>query len=621
MATPSYTTDLTDFEDFETANTISTEFVGYTDTSKGSSQDGDFPIQGSQHASAEQRTAATGSLGSDYGSNITWTSGDYFFMWGIFLAPNAVNTYAGAGIEMAVGASISDFYRWTVGGRDFGRYPYGGWQNFVVNPEITTGRTQTGSPATNYRWVGMLCDVTSAIAKGSPYGIDVIRWGRGELIVTGGEAGDYATFLGMATANDAATAKWGLFQDVSGSYLWKGLMTLGNAASAVTFADANRAIVIDNTRVVLSDFNRIEINNISSSVEWTNISFNALGTVAPGEFEVIDDATVAIDGCSFQNMGTFIFDSNCSVTNTTFNNCDIITANEGTFTGTKVLEANVAADTAGFVWDSTLNPETYLADMSFAMGVNNSHAIDFGTNVASNITLDGIEFTDYNQIEDDDGAALRFLATTGSINCNIQGCTVNGATATSSNLFKDDAAGIDVTLVFDPVTYTITVTDNNGNELEGASVYLAAEDNTGDLPFNESVSITRVGNVATVIHTDHGLNHNEYVNLNGITNETEDNYGCFKIAVSNSSAYTYTSNVSGTTTYTGDIRSTGVLLYAYSDVNGEVTGSRTLALDQNVKGYIRKSTDSPRFKSFDLAGNTIDSELGLNLNVRMVLDE
>jgi hypothetical protein len=35
-------------------------------------------------------------------------------------------------------------------GSDYGSYPYGGWQNFAVNPEAPS----IGVPGTAYRWVG-----------------------------------------------------------------------------------------------------------------------------------------------------------------------------------------------------------------------------------------------------------------------------------------------------------------------------------------------------------------------------------------------------------------------------------------------------------------------------------
>jgi hypothetical protein len=262
-------------------------------------------------------------------------------------------------------------------------------------------------------------------------------------------------------------------------------------------------------------------------------------------------------------------------------------------------------------------------NMTFSKGAAAHHAIDFGASVTSDITLRGIEFTGFGTSEDGNDAALRFLATSGSLNCNLVGCTVDGATATSSTLFKDDAAGIAVTLVFDPVTYLINVKDNNGVNLESARVYMAAADGDSDLPFGDAItSITRASNTATVTHTlAHGLNTGEYINLNGITDKTEDNRGAHQVTVTNSTVYTYQTTNSGSTSYTGTITGTGVLLNGVTDASGNISSSRTLGSNQNVTGFVRKSSSSPRFKSFNLTGNIVDSSSGLTLNIRMILDE
>lgn len=461
MAIASYTTDLTVFKDFESASTVSTEFSGYTATAKGEDQDSDFPIQGSQHASAEQRTTGNGSLVVDYGSNVTWTSDDNFFMWGIFLAPAAVNSDANAGIEMCVGASSTAFYRWTVGGNDFGTYPYGGWQNFVVNPEVTIGRTTTGSPGTSYRWVGMLCNVISAITKGSPYGIDVIRYGRGELVVTNGQSGSYGTFAGMATANDANTAKWGLFQDIDGSYLWKGLISLGSSSTSVDFRDANREIIVDNTRRVNADFNKIEINNTGSNIEWENISIKARGTVSPGDFEMVANATFDDVGGVFTDMGTFIYDSNYTATSRTWRRCEQVTQGGGTFTSCLFEESTSAV--ALVVDDLSI-----VTDCTFTSS-GAGHAVNLG-NVTSTTSMTWNNFESGYALQTGTAANRTVLVNVSS----GQTLTINVAAGASSPTYYNTGTGT-VNVVAGQVTLTIKVQDiTTTSVIENARVYVTA---------------------------------------------------------------------------------------------------------------------------------------------------
>ena len=161
---------------------------------------------------------------------------------------------------------------------------------------------------------------------------------------------------------------------------------------------------------------------------------------------------------------------------------------------------------------------------------------------------------------------------------------------------------------------------NTGANLQNARVYAKASDGTGDFPFEDSVTIARAGTTATVTHTAHGLNTGEKVKIQGITDKTEDNAGVHTITKINDNSYSYTTTDSGSTSYTGTITSTGVLIEALTDASGNVSFTRTFSLDQPFNGFIRKSTASPRFKTFALSG-TVDNANGATVNVRMILDE
>ena len=620
MTAPSYTTDLLDLIDFETSATLNTEVTGYTATSKPTTSQ-DFPIQGTGHADAEQRATGNGSLVADYGSGVSWTSGDYVFMWGVFLAPAAVNTWAGAGISFYVGADTSNGYKWVTGGSDFGRYPYGGWQNFVVDPELTTGRTNVGSGAgTTYRWFGILCNVVNAISKGSPYGIDVIRYGRGELIVTNGETGDYATFDGMAAENDDNTIsnnRWGLFSLQGGSYIWKGLMSLGTASVSADFRDSNRNIVIENSVNVNLDFNAIEVNHASSNIEWENINITGLGTISPGTFEMVADATVSKVTCVFSDMDTFTYLTNAVISNCTYLRCGQVLAGGGSFDGCSVLDSTVTSDT-GAIYCNTAYGDTDFDNMTFSMGDSSHHAIDFGTSVTSNLTLRNCDFSGFGSTDDSDDSTVRFLATSGSLTLSLESCTVDGAAASESNFSVDDAAGITVTLSIDPVTVQATVTTATGVPVSAARVFIQAKDGTGPLPFEDTVTISNSTYTATVTAAAHGMIDNDYVFIDG--GSLPQNEGVWQITVLDANTYTYTMVTSAATNPTGTIESTFVALYGLTDVNGVISTSRVYPSDQPVSGWARKSTTSPYYKQGPITG-TVDAADGLLATAVLVLDE
>jgi hypothetical protein len=77
-------------------------------------------------------------------------------------------------------------------------------------------------------------------------------------------------FSGVALFNDNNNNRLGLFQQIDGGYKMKGLMTFG-FGTLTQFTDANKSIVIEDSLFVLSTFNRIEVRNIASIVNWNNI--------------------------------------------------------------------------------------------------------------------------------------------------------------------------------------------------------------------------------------------------------------------------------------------------------------------------------------------------------------
>src|SRR3990167_11173243 len=110
-------------------------------------------------------------------------------------------------------------------------------------------------------------------------------------------------------------------------------MLFGTATNAVDFRDSNASILIADTQKVISTFNLFEIRNSGSRVDWTSVSFQALGTVSRGDFTVTDDADVNWDGCSFTDVGLFSLLANTTATNCVFRRTDKITTGGATLTG------------------------------------------------------------------------------------------------------------------------------------------------------------------------------------------------------------------------------------------------------------------------------------------------
>ena len=243
-----------------------------------------------------------------------------------------------------------------------------------------------------------------------------------------------------------------------------------------------------------------------------------------------------------------------------------------------------------------------------------THAIEFGTNVPTSMTLRNCDFgTNYSATEDGSAGneTFWFRDTSGtSITLNLVGCSGN---------FGYRTDGADITIVADPVTVTVNILDNNASPLLGARVRLEASNGTGPLPYLDSVTISRTGTTATVSHTGHGLAVGKKVHIRGANEQAYNGIKTITAVTTNTYDFEMSSPLPSSPA-TGSITSTGVVLEGLTDSSGQITDSRTYSTAQPVTGVVRKSTTSPYFRAAPLTG-TISTTNGLDLTTQMILDE
>jgi len=597
---------------------------GWTALGSGASglnQESDFYIQGNNCISKNAFASATKGMIYSYGSDAggSGTDGAYI-AWLTHLTPNSLANKAGGGLQFLIGSGTGDYEQYYVGGSD--TIEFGGWVLAAVN-EATAGDTSTGSPSTTVEsYFGALYSLPSGgPTKGAPNAIDGIAFGRCDVVIEYGTGADpEADFAGIITNLETPTNRWGLFaqREPNGAYENSGLIQFGTSTNAAEFTDSNQTIFLRDHDHVTSNFHTWEVNHASTILTLTNVVVKALGSTSPGRWVTNDNATVTLTTCNFIDMGTFLFDTNSTIDTCTFLGCGQITHGGSDMSGSSVLQSSVAADTGALLYDETGDPDTLTDGMTFSMGTNSHHAIDFGTSVTNDIVLRDCKFNGFGSTDNANDSTVRFLATGGALTLSLNNCKVDGAAASLSNFSVDDAAGINVTLSIDSVTTLVNVKDNNGDNLLGARALLEASDGTGDFPFEESVTITRSGSTASVAHTGHGMLENDYVVIRG-ADQPEYN-GPHQISNVTTNAYDYTVSGAPATPATGTIISTGAILSGTTDSSGNISKPRTFTNNTPVTGVVRKSSSTPRFKSFLLSG-TIDSSVGLTINVRLVLDE
>lgn len=147
---------------------------------------------------------------------------------------------------------------------------------------------------------------------------------------------------------------------------------------------------------------------------------------------------------------------------------------------------------------------------------------------------------------------------------------------------------------------------------------LLEADTGGDLPVAESVTITRVGATASVVHTAHGITSGQKVTIRGAV-QVEYN-GVFVISNVTVNGYDYTVSGTPATPATGTITATGVLVEGLTNASGVVENATfPFTTNQPTTGTARKSTATPRYKAAPLTGSVTSS--GYDQNTFLVRDD
>jgi hypothetical protein len=490
MAAPAYATDLTTFW-LELTTTVTA--IGSGGAGLGNPET-DYFIQGSDCISKQAWTnAVKGFIIDALAATFTVPTDGAVIGFIKYDAQGSLANQSAGGLRMIIGSAVGAYDEFYVGGAD--TLQFDSWVPYAIDPNTATPDVSNSGGAE--RWVGCLANLptTSGPTKGSPIGMDAIRYGRCTLEYTIGDITTPATFDGMEAAGNVNSSRWGLLELQKGAYQTQGFHSFGLAGTACYFVDADKVLFWRELKnnvtndAVSANFNRVEIIHASTDVLWTNIIWSANGTRAKGQF-VHTAGACHFHACQFFDWDTFDLLAATVIHDSIFARCNTITAPGTTLNGTQVLESSVDADTGAIVWDVDTNPNGMLDNMVITQGANAHHAITFGTNKTTDFTLTGIEFTDFAAVEDAAGAALLFLATSGSMTVSLVGCTVGGVAASALNFFKDDAAGIAVTLVFDTIPLNVTLTDaGTGLAITNARVYAHKDGDTGTVYFEDETDV------------------------------------------------------------------------------------------------------------------------------------
>jgi hypothetical protein len=411
MPVAEYVTDLGVITDAESGDSWG-EFVGMTQGDVASEGETDYYIQGNSCASSDfNNKSGLHSNGVNYGSDLSGSfgTGGCFFSWHVILPGNAMDTFDNGGLRSVVGSSLSNWNAWKSGGNDYGRNPYGGWQNYVAWPQATPDYTGGSGHGGVYQYFGAAANVLSPPSKGTQHGWDAMYYGRGTITITEGTAGAPANYTDLAAYNDTGPNRFGLFQNQQGSFLWKGMISYGSSSTACYFLDQNKSIIVDDAPATYEEFNMMRIYNSSTEVYLTSMVYSSLGATSPGTFQVVADTTAYLDACLFKDWGKFYFQSKSTVDGTTFLRCDSVTQNSASIINTlfsnSIGSAALKVDAVGSI-----------SNLSFVSS-GTGWAME-GFSSTGSYTLNSITYNGYDSGTGPSGAtgdrALHILATAGT---------------------------------------------------------------------------------------------------------------------------------------------------------------------------------------------------------------
>jgi len=494
----------------------------------------------------------------------------------------------------------------------------GGWVYVFQDMDLVTtgnGWTNNITLANVRRWGHTTGHTVNAKNAINVWG-DVMRYMDGYYI-TGGSSGDKVLLSNVFAVDMSNTYAYGIVQRSRGVYFGTGTIQIGNGATTTYF---------DMTGEVLQFVDTVGYLQISAGLYTISATGSGCDCVITGSVirgPSSDDSTrvyfdfsdtnhvLTFTNNLIVNGGTVEFASGQTATGNTFDDCLQITHGGANMNNCTVQGYEGSSDTAAVLYDVAVDPDGEMDGMTFIKGTASTHAIEFGSNTPGSITLRSQTYTGYNASNGNADSTF-YNNTGGALTINIVGG--------SGNVTYKNGSGASTTIVQDPVTLTVHVQDiDTGDPIEGARVFVPISEGGHGWPYQASVSITSSGTTATVSHTAHGMLSNDYVWIQGVS---EDYYnGVHQITKTGDDSYTYVMASSSTSPATGTPTSTFVVIWALTDVNGDASNSYSYTSDQPIAGRVRyyPSPYTVTYKTSPVTG-AIDSEKGLDVTVNMVPD-
>lgn len=612
----SVTSDLTTITAAETT-TDSGTFYRLNGTNTGNpGQDLDAFVQGTGCVANKMGSAiGTTNTGGHFNHTTTFdlSGGKHLFHWRQIVTAGNMLTKANQGVTLGLtntsttsttAWSTTNYKQWFLDGSDTVKAAEG-WKCYVIDPASTPNASAGTLTLTTVKNVGFLCRQTSAVTSTvSNQFVDAVRAGTG-LTASASSGADVIAMADVYATDSSVTNSWGIITQSAGVYYGAGKLNVGSSAQAnvCNFTDADQVLVWRNYPVSSSlyAFNIVGNASFATTMQLT-------GWVVRGQGGKVWDIICGTGGvfkaygCAFSNIQTATLSSASLLSGCSVNASGTIEANGATITACSF--SNQTASQLKVDSPSEMAVITLCDFTSDGTG----HAIEL--TAAGDYTFNAISFTGYAGASGSTGNEAVYV--------NVASGTVNIYAGSTFSYRLAAASTATVNIIAGSVTTTLTVTTAAGSPISDAQVMVAAANAIGDLPYQDTVTITNSGTTATVSHAGHGMQTNDKILVKGASHY--QNNGVFGIVVTGAGAYTYTMLSAPGSNPTGTIRATWVALSGTTDVNGQISASRVFSVDQPVGGWARKSSAAPYYKTGPVSG-IIDSATGANLTALLIPDE
>lgn len=456
-------------------------------------------------------------------------------LWATTTLTPYMRTFANEGFSMAIGTGNTATAYFTFAGVD--TY-VGGWLNMAVTVSSSvTPISGSWNVLSNVREAGVRFQRTSSPRNIDNTWLDYLRYGDG-YTAEGGTSGDPITPNEIASVD--FSNGYGIFENIDGVIFGAGTLDIGNA-TATDFDSVGDIIVF-----LENDYVRAGLYEITAAGASTNVLFDGSVIKSAGavtnnrfNFNMNSGTTVQVTGCLFDFGNSITFNSGHTVTDNTFNNVNLITHNNATFTANTITNPSGARA----VLTTTAQMNNLTGNSFESDGSNHALEISGTDNFTFDNSLSGYAAGSTGSpvsTTSTGNEAIHITATTGTI-------TINVADGASIPSIRSDGATVNV--VAGQRTFTVAVADiNTGSAVQNARVFVTA---------------AAGGGLA---------------------------------------------------------EGTVIIDKALTDVNGEVSDTRSYGSAQPYTGVVRRATSGTLYKATSISG-TISASANTSINVSLIPDE